>query len=109
LRRVGRVADAGGGWSPASLSSALPPAIASQPNRATVPAEPELWCEPLIPAEADDDLVYDRPRSRREEFGGRWGIGVLRRFSPIDVLLAASVVVLLAAMVVVAIALTNHV
>jgi hypothetical protein len=108
VRRVGRVADAGGGSSPASLRSALGPEIARQPNRAAVPAESELWCEPLIPAEVDD-LLDDRPRNRREEFGGRWGVGLLRRFSPVDVLLAASVVVLLAAMVVVAIALTNHV
>jgi hypothetical protein len=108
VRRVGRVDTAGGGWSPGSLRSALRPAISPQPSRAAVPAEPELWCEPLIPAEVDD-LVDDLPRSRREEFGGRWGIGLLHRFSPVDILLAASVVVLLAAMVVVAIALTNHV
>jgi hypothetical protein len=96
VRRVGRVADAGAGSSPASLRSALRPEIARQPNRAAVPAEV-------------DDLDDEGPRSRREEFGGRWGVGLLHRFSPVDVLLAASVVVLLAAMVVVAIALTNHV
>jgi hypothetical protein len=107
VRRVGRIDAAGAGWPAAALRPSSRPAIARQPNRAATPGDAELWSEPLIPVEIDFD--DDRPRRRREEPGRWWGATMLRRFSPVDVLLALSVVVLLAAMIVVAIALTNHV
>jgi hypothetical protein len=74
-----------------------------------VPEEAELWCEPLIPADLDDDLVGRQSERRHDEPGRWWGAGLLDRSSPVDLLLAMSVVVLLVAMVVVAVALTNHV
>jgi hypothetical protein len=86
-------------------------AISRQPNRAAPPGEADPWAEPFVPIEAylDREPDDERPRRRRDEPGRWWGATALRRFSPVDVLLALSVVVLLAAMIVVAIALTNHV
>jgi hypothetical protein len=96
VKRSGRVDD--GGW-PVALSVGAAGAIARQRPRETAPGE-------VDPPGTDD---FATPPRRRRGEGNRWIAPVVRRRSPVDLLLALAVVVLLAAMVVVAVALTNHV